>query len=158
MRFPSLSRTAPVPSESAGSCTPQKAQQNGLGLIVECVRGGDAVKAIRHGGAQEELIAGAASGRFQRQITLVGKGGNIRRFRDELERELRGHFDDKALVRIRLSAAKTVIEVKDAEHHPKAGRKLVQCAQQRHRVRAPTDGHAHSRPRADETVAPEIAL
>ena len=52
--------------EAAGSGAAEQAEENGLGLIVAGVGGGDGVETMGGGGAVEKLVAGAAAGGFER--------------------------------------------------------------------------------------------
>jgi hypothetical protein len=144
--------------KAAGSGAAKQAQQNGLCLIVAGVGGGHAVKTKCDGGALKECVTGTAACSLQREMKERGKCRDIFGLDGRFQPKLRGNLAYKALVRVRLGPAQPVIEMEDTRHDPETWSKLNQCAQQRHRISAPADGHANALAGTDQAMLAQVGF
>ena len=142
--------------KAAGSGSTEETEQDGFGLIVTSVRSGNTVEAMSDGGAQEECVAGAASGGFERETKERGEGSDIVGFDGAVERKPRCEFGDKVRVGIGVWAAEMVIEMKDEGHDAETGGKFGESSQEGYGIRAAADGHADALARTDETMLAQM--
>jgi hypothetical protein len=142
--------------ETTGSGAANKTQQYGFGLIVACMSGGNAVKAVGCCGTLEESIAGAASGSFERKMKQGGEGGDVLGLDDRVEGELGSEFAHEAFVGLRVGAAKIVVEVEDERHYSEGRSKFGNGAQQGDGVSAATYGEADALAGANQAMLAQI--
>ncbi len=144
--------------EAAGSGSAQQTQEDGFGLIVAGVGGGNAVESIGGGGALEKMVAGAASGGFDREMKPRGEGGDIFGFDGGVERQAGGELTNEGGIGLRVRAAKIMVEMEDEGHYAKDGGEFSKGPQQSDGISSAADGEADALAGMDESMLAQVAF
>jgi hypothetical protein len=133
---------------SAKACEAGAAQdvsENGFGLIVEGVRGSDAIQDFGIDEPLEKSIARAAARVFKIRFVPARFCGDVRSRKVKRQAEFLGEFRDKRFVQVRSLPAQFVIEVNDADDDAKPFAQFKQKAQQRDGIRSAGDRDAEAK-------------
>ncbi len=146
--------------EAAGSGSAEQAEEDGFGLIVAGVGGGNAVEAMSGGGALEKSVAGAASGGFEREMKQRGEGGDILGFDGGVERELRGELARRSRHRPPSPGREELwLRWRTKSTTAEAGSQSSAKARSRaDGIRAAADGHADALAGTDEAMLAQIVF
>jgi hypothetical protein len=142
---------------SAKACEAGAAQdvgKNGFRLIVEGVRGGDAIHDFGSDELLEKCVARAAARVFKIHFVTARFCGDVRSRKVKRQAEFLRELRDKSLVRVRSLPAQFVIEVNDANDNAKPFAQFEQKAQQRDGIRSA--GHCDAEAKAG--LQPGLAL
>src|SRR5690348_7209502 len=102
--------------------------------------------------AREKLVTQPPPGIFQVPAMMLCFFPNVLTFTNKLKTACLCEFLHKSLIRVRISAAQLVIQVKDAEGYAQFGAQVFEDSQERDRVRAAGNGNSHPVPGIEHAV------
>ncbi len=144
--------------EAGGAGSAQQTEEDGFGLIVTSVGGGDALKTVGERGALEERVAGASAGGFNGKMEEGRKRGDILGFDGAVERKLGCQIEDKTLIRLGGSAAQVVVEMKDEGDDAESGCEFGEGTEEGDGIGASADGHTDALAGRDEVMLAQVGF
>src|ERR1700687_4180534 len=116
--------------------------QNCLGLVIRCMRDGNAAEAMRSGNGSEELIAQAPSSIFQIPAVAARLAGHIGPVGHKIKPKFSRKPGGEQFVCVRVAAAKLMMKMQNKKPDTELRTQIGEEPQERHRIRAARNPNA----------------